>query len=247
MERLDKLLANSGYFTRKEARKKIRIGKVSVDDAVVRDPGEKVDPESRISVDGELLDRVGKIYLMMHKPKEVVSSTEDPKEKTVMDLLPAPLQRVGLFPVGRLDKDVEGLLILCNDGDFAHQILSPRYHVDKTYFIKVQGALDEEDVRVLKKGLVLRDGSCCKPADLERLSAQDEGFLTIREGKYHQVKRMMAARRKPVLSLKRVAMGNLKLDETLAPGEWRYLSEGEKKALSFGNSERELRRFEQKI
>ena len=238
VERLDKLLANSGYFTRKEAKKKIRTGQVRVEGAMIRDPGTKVETGSKITVDGKVLDRIGTIYIIMHKPKGVVSSTEDPRETTVMELLPISLQTIGLFPVGRLDKDAEGLLILSNDGDFAHRMLSPRYHVDKTYYIKVRGALDEEDVRVLGKGLVLRDGSRCKPADLEPLPSQNEGFLTLREGKYHQVKRMMAARGKPVLSLKRIAMGGLRLDENLAPGEWRLLSETEKKTLAirlFGN------------
>lgn len=171
------------------------------------------------------------VYLMLHKPAGLVSATEDPREPTVLTLLPEHLRRVGLFPAGRLDKDTEGLLLLTNDGPLAHRLLSPRWHVDKTYFVRVDGQLEADDVEAFRQGVTLADGLECLPAGLEILEEPDTGIVTLREGKYHQVKRMLASRGKPVRYLKRLTMGPLTLDPDLTPGQWRPLTAGELEAL----------------
>lgn len=224
MERLDKILSAAGY-ARKEAKDLIGQGRVAVDGAVVIRPEAKCADGAEVTVDGAALCR-GHVYLMLHKPAGVVSATADPRERTVLDLLSEDLRRRGLFPVGRLDKDVTGLLLLTDDGPLAHELLSPRKHVDKTYLVTVDGTLDETDRDALAAGLVLGDGLHCQSAKLE-VTGPNTGLLTIREGKYHQVKRMMACLGKPVTALKRVAMGGLALDEGLAPGQWRALTQVE--------------------
>ena len=224
MERLDKILANTGRWSRKEVRELVRAGRVTVNGAVARTPEEKHDPASAFLVDGQPVSGERLVYLMLHKPAGLVSATEDPREPTVLTLLPEHLRRVGLFPAGRLDKDTEGLLLLTNDGPLAHRLLSPRWHVDKTYFVRVDGQLEADDVEAFRQGVTLADGLECLPAGLEILEERDTGIVTLREGKYHQVKRMLAARGKPVRELKRLSMGPQTLDEGLAPGEWRYLT-----------------------
>ena len=231
MERLDKVLANTGRWSRKEARELIRAGRVSVDGVTARAPEDKADPAAVFTVDGERISGEKQVYLMLHKPAGLVSATEDPRQPTVLELLPEHLRRVGLFPAGRLDKDTEGLLLLTNDGPLAHELLSPKKHVDKTYFVRVDGVLDEEDEGAFAAGMILRDGLACLPARLERLPAPNEALVTIREGKYHQVKRMLASRYKPVVYLKRLSMGPITLDEALAPGQWRALTREEQAAL----------------
>lgn len=149
----------------------------------------------------------------------------------MLDLLPEHLRRRGLFPVGRLDKDTEGLLLLTDDGPLGHELLSPRKHVDKVYYARVDGKIDQQDVQALAQGMTLGDGLTCLPAGLEPLSDGSECLVTLREGKYHQVKRMLAARGKPVVYLKRLSMGPLKLDESLEKGQWRPLTDQERKAL----------------
>ena len=161
----------------------------------------------------------------------LLSATEDPRQPTVLDLLPEHLRRVGLFPVGRLDKDTEGLLLLTNDGPLGHRLLTPARHVDKVYFVRAAGRLDEEDAAAFRAGMMLGDGLRCLPAELELLPEPDAGLVTLREGKYHQVKRMLAARGKPVLYLKRLSMGPLELDPELVTGGWRPLTEEERKRL----------------
>ena len=234
MERLDKILANTGRWSRKEVRELVRAGRVSVDGVVARTPKEKHDPGAWFQVGGQTISGERLVYLMLHKPAGLVSATEDPREPTVLSLLPQHLQRVGLFPAGRLDKDTEGLLLLTNEGGLAHDLLSPRHHVDKVYYARTDGTLDEEDSRAFAAGMTLEDGLVCQPAGLEVLStgpAGSEVLVTLREGKFHQVKRMLAARGAPVRYLKRVKMGNLTLDPTLAPGEYRYLTETELEEL----------------
>lgn len=223
MERLDKILANTGRWSRKEAAELIRAGRVLVDGAAALRRDDKYPETARFQVDGEDLSGERRVYLMMNKPDGLVSATEDPRQPTVVSLLPERLQRVGLFPAGRLDKDTVGLLLLTNDGALAHGLLSPRRHVDKTYQVRVDGVLDAADEAAFRAGMVLQSGLHCLPAGLERLGP-GEALVTLREGKYHQIKRMLAARGKPVIFLKRLTFGPLTLDEGLAPGQWRELS-----------------------
>ena len=231
MERLDKRLAGTGRWSRREVRDLCRAGRVRVDGTVVRRPEEKVEETSQITVDGQPVELERQVWIMLHKPAGLVSATEDPREPTVLSLLPERCQRQGLFPVGRLDKDTEGLLLLTNDGALAHALLSPRRHVDKVYYVEVDGCLDEADEQAFREGMTLRDGLRCQPASLRRLGP-DRGEVTLREGKYHQVKRMLAARGKPVRYLKRIAFGPLVLDSSLEKGAWRALTEEEKAALA---------------
>lgn len=222
MERLDKVLSAAGYG-RREAKALIAQGRVTVDGATVTAPETKCAPGAAVAVDGEAMER-GFVYLMLHKPAGVVSATEDPWERTVLDLLDEPLRRRGVFPVGRLDKDVTGLLLLTDDGALGHVLTSPRRHAEKVYEVTVSGTLTQADQTALAEGLTLGDGLACLPARLELTDRPDVGLLTLREGKYHQVKRMMACLGKPVTALKRVAMGGVTLDESLEPGQWRALT-----------------------
>ena len=230
--RLDRCLASTGRWSRKEAKELLRQGRVSVNGQTQRDGGVKVDPAGDdIAVNGEKLTLTQYTYVMLHKPAGVLSATEDRSQRTVLDLLPQELRRRGLFPVGRLDKDTEGLLLLTDHGALAHALLHPKRHVAKTYLVQVDGALDEADKAALQAGLILGDGLHCLPARLELTERPDWGRLTIMEGKFHQVKRMMAARGKPVVYLKRLTMGPLTLDAALGPGEYRLLEENEVKSL----------------
>jgi 16S rRNA pseudouridine516 synthase len=230
MERADKVLANTGRWSRKEVKELIKTGRVLANGKPVIRPEEKLEESAVLTVDGEAVTHSELTYLMMNKPAGVLSSTED-KQKTVIDLLPEHLRGIGLFPVGRLDKDTEGLLLLTNDGDLAHRLLSPKKHVDKVYFARVEGILDASDTAAFETGMTLGDGLQCLPAELTLTDQGDECLVTLREGKYHQVKRMLAARGKPVQYLKRLSMGNLKLDSQLKLGEWRPLTKAEKALL----------------
>lgn len=234
MERIDKLIASTGRWSRREVKTLVREGRVLADGRVVRSAEEKADGDTvRITVDGEAVLCRRFTYVMLNKPAGLVSATEDPRMETVLDLLPPDYRRRGLFPVGRLDRDTEGLLLLTNDGALAHELLSPKKHVDKVYFVRAAGKLTEADRQAFAAGLTLPDGLVCRSAELEILSSGDESeaLITLREGKFHQVKRMCAARGAPVLYLRRIAMGPLKLDETLAPGAWRELGREEEEAL----------------
>lgn len=223
--RLDKLLADTGRWSRKEAKLLLKQGRVKVDGSVEKSGDRKVDPQlAAVAVDGEVLRWAEFRYLMLHKPGGVLTATEDRHQKTVLDLLPPEYQ--DLFPVGRLDKDTEGLLLLTDDGELAHHLLSPKHHVDKVYLAQIEGEVDEADRTAFHDGVVLGDGTVCLPAELESLGA-GKCLVTLREGKFHQVKRMLASRGKPVVGLKRLSMGPLKLDETLKPGEFRPLTEEE--------------------
>lgn len=230
MERLDKILANTGRWSRKEASELIRAGRVTVDGAPAFRREDKYSETALFRVDGEVVSGESMVYLMLNKSAGLVSATDDPREKTVLSLLPEHLRRVGLFPAGRLDKDTVGLLLLTNDGELAHALLSPVHHVDKTYLVRVDGTLDESDEAAFREGMELRDGLRCLPAELSRCGPS-EAVVTLHEGKYHQIKRMCAARGKPVVFLKRLTFGPLKLDESLESGQWRPLTENEVAAL----------------
>lgn len=231
MERLDKILAATGKWSRKEAKALVKAGRVRVEGELARSPEDKVAPGTPVTVDGRPIVTEQYVYIMLHKPGGVISSTEDPRERTVLSLLPRELQRLGLFPVGRLDKDTEGLLLLTNDGPLAHQLLAPGKHVDKVYYTEVEGRLDEGDQAAFQAGITLADGTQCRPAELEILDPPSQALVTLREGKYHQVKRMLAARGKPVTYLKRLSMGPLTLDPALPRGAWRPLTQEEKGKL----------------
>lgn len=232
--RLDKIISSTGRWSRREVKQLVKEGRVLVDGKNVPAADEKYDPEqSEIRVDGEVLSFSTYHYVMLNKPAGVLSATEDRRAGTVLELLPPELQKLELFPVGRLDKDTEGLLLMTDDGALAHRLLSPKHHVDKVYYAKTDGVLTEADCAALAEGLVLEDGLHCLPAKLEILSAgaQSEVLITLREGKFHQVKRMLASRGAPVLYLKRLSMGPLRLDAQLECGKWRYLSKTETDAL----------------
>lgn len=227
--RLDKLLSDSGRWSRKEAKQLLKQGRVQVDGAVERAPERKVCPSgTRVTVDGQPVEWAEFHYIMMNKPAGVLTATEDKRQKTVVDLLP-PEYRT-LFPVGRLDKDTQGLLLLTDDGELAHRLLSPRHHVDKVYLAEIEGETDGADAAAFEAGMTLGDGTRCQPAGLESLGP-GRCLVTLREGKFHQVKRMLAQRGKPVLRLKRLSMGNLRLDEALKPGEFRPLTAQEVQLL----------------
>lgn len=226
--RLDKLLSDMGIASRKELKEIIKKGRVTVDGVAATAPDMKLDGETAlITLDGQRLSYSKFRYFMMDKPTGVLSVTEDRKQATVMDLLTPEMQRMGLFPVGRLDKDTSGLLLLTNDGDYAHRVISPKSGVEKLYYAKVDGRLSQEDVEAFEKGIVLADGTKCLPAKLEILS-QSECHVRVMEGKYHQVRRMLASRNAPVLELRRLSIGTLKLDESLGPGGFRELAQTEK-------------------
>lgn len=222
MIRLDKIVADSGLYSRSEAAVLIKRGSVSVGGKPAYSRAKKCDPlVESVTVDGETLEYRKYRYIMLNKPRGYISSTEDKREKTVMDLLDKRYSKLGLFPAGRLDKDAEGLLLLTNDGEFAHLITSPVKKVNKRYFVEIDGTITESDMNKFASGITLEDGTVCMPAVLE--PASNGAFVTLCEGKFHQAKRMMAALGKPVISLKRVAIGSLSLDERLDPGEYREL------------------------
>ncbi|WP_240419022.1 pseudouridine synthase [Paenibacillus periandrae] len=233
--RLEKLLAHAGHGTRSEIKRMVKNGLVQVNDRPIKDGGMQVHPEQdRITVDGQVVRYREFMYLMLNKPQGVISATEDSRERTVLDLLDEAYAHFELFPVGRLDKDTEGLLLLTNDGKLAHNLLSPRKHVAKMYFAEVEGLVTAKDQEIFQNGVTLDDGYLTMPAQLNILEAgnPEKGVvakieLTIQEGKFHQVKRMFEAVGKRVVFLKRISMGTLLLDEYLAPGAYRELTEHE--------------------
>lgn len=225
MVRLDKYLAERGVASRREIKDIVRHGRVAVDGEIARSPEQKLDPaQQRVTLDGVPVSAKRFRSFMLDKPLGVVTATEDAREKTVLDLFPEEIRRLDIFPVGRLDKDTSGLLLLTNDGELAHRIISPRSAVEKRYHARVDGALDREDISAFAEGIVLRDGTRCLPAKLEILES-DLCIVTVQEGKYHQVRRMLASRGKPVLELRRLSIGGLALDPSLRCGEWKELSE----------------------
>ncbi len=228
-ERLDKILASQNLGTRREVGEAVRIGRVGVNGEVVRRPEFKADPEAdAITLDGAAVVVKRRLYLMMNKPAGVLSASRDGKARTVVDLLPREWRRRGIFPAGRLDKDTEGLLILTDDGELAHRMLAPKSHVMKWYEATLAAPLAEGDFAAFSRGVEI-GGRACLPAGLQVLKAGANplALVKIREGKFHQVKRMFAARGNAVLHLKRVRIGGLSLDPVLAPGETRELSGAE--------------------
>lgn len=228
-ERLDKLISSQSMMTRSEASKLIRSGNVKVNGDVVKNTSSKADTENDvIEVCGEVINYKKHIYIMLNKPQGVVSASRDNSEKTVVDLVPDNLKRPGLFPAGRLDKDTTGFVLITDDGDFAHDILSPRHHVDKTYLAGTDCLIDEEYLVRMREGMVLGDEKLM-PAEIDLVcdSPSPVYKIVLREGRYHQIKRMTGATNAVLTSLKRIKMGSLDLDESLAPGECRELSSEE--------------------
>ncbi len=234
MERLDKLLCSQGTLTRSEAGRLIRSGRVSVDGVVCRQAAQKIDPAAHtVSVDGKPLGYAEFVYFMLNKPDGILCVSRDKKVPTVVDLLPEEYRRRGLFPAGRLDKDTHGLVLITDDGDFAHRMLSPRHHIPKTYLARLDKPLSEEGAQAFRDGPTLADGTVCQPAHLRLLETGENPLfeVVIYEGKYHQIKRMFAAVGCHVEWLKRIKMGGLDLDESLAEGECRPLTEQEKMSI----------------
>lgn len=229
MERLDKFISNATTLSRKDARGAIKIGKVEVDGVVVKDFSKKVDTEnSNIMLNGQAVKFNKTVYYMLNKPKGLLSASSDSKRKTVVDLIYEKYGRKDAFPVGRLDKDTTGLLIITNDGDFAHNVISPSKHIPKEYYVELDGEVTESVVAAFKNGVVLADGTKCLPAVLN-VCADNKcaANVVIEEGKYHQIKRMFGTQNLGVVELKRVRIGNLKLDVNLAQGDSRPLTEQE--------------------
>lgn len=231
--RLDKFLADAGLGTRSEVKSQIKKGRVLVNGQPVRQPERKIEPGTdTVVIDGEAVGYQEHYYYMLYKPAGVVSATEDSRWETVLDLLELPVKK-RLFPVGRLDKDTEGLLLLTDDGELAHQLLSPKKHVGKLYYAKVEGRVTKADIEAFSKGLRIEEDFVTLPARLTVLKEGEssEIELLIYEGKFHQVKRMFEAVGKKVVYLKRLSMGSLRLDESLQPGESRPLTDQEIKEL----------------
>ena len=229
-ERLDKILANMGYGSRKDVKKFIKDGKVKVNNTIILNNEFKVNPyEDEIFFNNEEVLYREYIYIMLNKPQGLVSSTDDPRTRTVIDLLDKQYLIYKPFPVGRLDKDTEGLLMLSNDGKLAHELLSPKKGVNKKYYVEVDGVVEDKYIEMFKDGVILEDGYKTLPASLEIINANiiSKVHLTIEEGKFHQVKRMFESIGMKVLFLKRISMGPLALDESLNPGEYRELTEDE--------------------
>ncbi|QKE75226.1 rRNA pseudouridine synthase [Arthrobacter citreus] len=239
--RIDKILSNMGYGSRKEVKSLLKQGVVKVGDNIVKSPKEHVDIEQQVvTVNGEVVEYKKFVYLMMNKPPGVISATEDSEHETVIGLLEYEDIIFEPFPVGRLDKDTEGLLLITNDGHLAHQLLSPKKHVPKKYYATIDGIVTEDDIKAFEKGVTLEDGYLTKPGYLTILKsgAESEIELVIMEGKFHQVKRMFEAVGKTVTYLKRLEMGPLKLDEDLELGEYRELTDEEIDMLKSVNEEK---------
>ncbi len=235
VQRLDKILSEAGVASRKELKTILKAGRVTVDGRVIRDGAEKFDPAAvQILLDGNPVRAAGRIVLMLHKPAGYVTSTEDPRDPTVMELLPEPFRGMELFPVGRLDKQTEGLLLLTNDGPLCHKLTSPKHGTEKCYYAEHEGTASEEDVSAFAEGVTLRDGTLCRPALLEPLG-EGKSRITVTEGKYHQVRRMMASRSMTVQYLRREREAELTLGE-LAPGRTRELTAEEIARLDFGEN-----------
>ncbi len=233
-QRLDKVLSNFGFGSRTEIKSAVKKGLVTVDGVIIKDSSLHVDPAvSTIFMNGIKLEYRKYIYLMMNKPQGVISATTDTRQKTVFDIMPEEYKCFDLFPAGRLDIDTEGLVLMTNDGQLAHEILSPKKHVTKQYYARVQGRVEQGDIDAFEQGVTLDDGYNTLPAILEIIKSDDisEIKLSIVEGKFHQVKRMFEAVGKKVVYLKRLSMGMLKLDESLGLGECKELTEADVELL----------------
>lgn len=232
--RLDKLLSGQGLCARSEVKDLLRRGLVRINGQSAVSVSQKVDSEKdTVEFEGRKIAFREHSYVMMNKPQGVISASSDPKQRTVLDLLPEEMRRPGLFPAGRLDKDTVGLLLITDDGAFAHEILSPRRHVEKKYFVVTEPAPDESDAAAFAQGMVLEKNEICREASL---SLGDGGaYVTLHEGKYHQIKRMFEARGKQVTFLKRLSVGGLPLDERLKPGQAREISDEELRSIKSDN------------
>lgn len=233
--RLDKFLSNAGIGTRSEVKNYIKYRRVWVDGFPVLKSDTKIDiKKSIVTFDKRVVTYERYAYIMLNKPKDVISATEDKNEKTVIDLLNDEYKKYNLFPIGRLDKDTVGLLILSNDGRFAHSTLSPKRHVEKSYFAHINGKITDEHVKKFKEGIIIDGGYKCLPSSLS-IEYSTESFskinITIKEGKYHQIKRMFKSIDRKVLYLKRTSFGDILLDESLLEGEYRPLNENEMKII----------------
>ena len=232
--RIDKVLSNLGYGSRAELKVYCKKGMVKVNDKIISNPGTQVDTDiDKIEFNNEIVKYREFIYIMMNKPDGYLSATFDKRDPIVLDLIDKSYLAFEPFPVGRLDKDTEGLLVLTNDGQLAHRVLSPKKHVPKTYYAKIEGKVTEDDIKAFENGVILDDGYETMPAQLNILKSdeQSEIELTIHEGKFHQVKRMFESVGKKVVYLKRLSMGKLKLDESLNLGEYRELTDEEVKLI----------------
>ncbi|EJX18051.1 RNA pseudouridine synthase [Staphylococcus sp. OJ82] len=228
--RIDKFLANMGVGTRTEVKQLLKKGNVTVNDKKEKSPKTQINPDTdTVSVNETQIQYIDKIYLMLNKPKGYLSATEDNNQQTVIDLV-EEFRYLELFPVGRLDKDTEGLLLITNDGQFNHQLMSPTKHVSKTYEVISEKTITKNDIESFKTGIELNEG-LVKPAQLVEGDEKNKSFVTIYEGRYHQVKRMFHAIDNEVLALKRISIGDLKLDSALAPGEYRHLTQQDFKQL----------------
>lgn len=228
--RIDKFLANMGVGTRTEVKQLLKKGNVTVNDKKEKSPKTQINPDTdTVSVNETQIQYIDKIYLMLNKPKGYLSATEDNNQQTVIDLV-EEFRYLELFPVGRLDKDTEGLLLITNDGQFNHQLMSPTKHVSKTYEVISEKTITKNDIESFKTGIELNEG-LAKPAQLVEGDEKNKSFVTIYEGRYHQVKRMFHAIDNEVLALKRISIGDLKLDSALAPGEFRHLTQQDFKQL----------------
>ena len=226
--RIDKFLSELGLCTRREATKIAKSGGILVDGVVVKDPSKHIDPEkSRVSLLGREVVYQKYTYVMLNKPEGYVSATDDKSLPYVTELLPEELRRRELFPVGRLDRDTVGLMILTNNGQLAHSLLSPKHHVEKKYYFKAKEPLDADAERDFREGITLADGYECKSAGLSLDENRLEGIITLTEGKYHQIKRMIASRDNKVIYLERISFGSIELDRSLSRGEWRFLTDEE--------------------
>lgn len=243
MERLDKWLCTQSAYTRREAGQLIRSGRVTVDGTVCRRPEQKVNEETAvIAVDGKPIGYQKYIYRMLNKPAGILCVSRDPKAPTVVDLVPEEERRRGLFPAGRLDKDTHGMVLLTDDGAFAHEILSPRHHIPKTYRAVLDKPLDDTAAAAFAAGPTLADGTKCLPAEVRIIEPGENPLVevVIFEGKFHQIKRMFSAVGCTVIWLKRIAMGGLSLDESLAEGESRLLTVEEKSCILYENPPSDL-------
>ena len=229
MERLDKIIAVSFLISRNDAKKAIKNGEVCVNGTVVKDVGFKAEPHT-VTYRGKPAEYKTHIYLMMNKPQGVISASEGGRETTVVDLVPEELRRKGLFPAGRLDKDTLGFVLITDDGAFAHDILSPKKHIEKTYAVQTDKPIPADLPAKFRQGVVLYDGTACMSADLQ-ITGDTQCIVKIKEGKYHQIKRMFRVNGLSVTYLKRTAMGGLRLDEMLAPGACRELTAEELKMI----------------
>lgn len=227
MERIDKILASQGTLSRRDVKEMIKKGRVTLNGNVIKDSAVKIDINTdTIKVDGKIFILKKHIYIMMNKPQGVVSASDSDTDKTVVDLVPDVLFRKGLFPAGRLDKDTTGFVLITDDGDFAHKILSPKNHIFKTYIARLEHELSADDIKMLESGITLADGTTLKEAKVEIVEQGENPVVKIMicEGKYHQVKRMFAAAGNKVVALHRSKMGELELDGGLKPGECREIT-----------------------